>query len=625
MSRNGDYSVELARKAIEECLAYSKYGPDDIDLVMCCNITRGYDPKTMAVEPNTSLQLKEIFGFPHAVAFDVTNACGGMFTAMSIADAWLQIGAIRRALVVSGEYISGIIDTAQLEIKGFLDPRIACLTVGDAGAAVLLESATGRDVGFHELELYTVSRYNRMCIGRLTEHPHGGAIMHVPDPIKHTSISAEHSVMHAQYMFEKSPWSPDKIQHLIIHQTSRRSLRDGMRAINKAFRRKVSRDDNTIDNLSERGNTASTTHMVALWDHILSGRIKSGDRTVFAVSGSGQTIGTGLYTLDDLPDRLRNYKQSGIRPAKAAAARDRIRPPAGARVAVTSFGTALAKDGVKPDSTVLAVTAAEECLKRWGRDRNEIGLLLYTGMTHSEYISEPAIATFVAGELKINDCIESGHDRKTLAFDIYNTSMAFLNACEVACGMIQAGKYRVAMVTTSEVEMQARHFPSHPLGLAEAGSAIILEAASDARRGFGSFVYRYATNHRHARTITGRYRDGKPFFDVQIRPDLEDRYLELVQPAVDELLAREGLTLSQVRVLLPSQFSSAFNARLARALGIPFDRMVDLGAEKLDYFGNSLPFSLRYAVEKLRVQPGDVGLIVNVASGVQVGCASYYF
>ena len=62
--------------------------------------------------------------------------------------------------------------------------------------------------------------------------------------------------------------------------------------------------ENSIVNVQDRGNTASTTHFVALWDHILNGTIKSGDNVLFVIAASGVNLGVALYTLDDLPDRV---------------------------------------------------------------------------------------------------------------------------------------------------------------------------------------------------------------------------------------------------------------------------------------------------------------------------------
>ena len=54
------------------------------------------------------------------------------------------------------------------------------------------------------------------------------------------------------------------------------------------FGKKVVGVKNTINNLANRGNTATTSHMVAMWDNILDGNIQAGDNIVFGITGSGQ-------------------------------------------------------------------------------------------------------------------------------------------------------------------------------------------------------------------------------------------------------------------------------------------------------------------------------------------------
>jgi 3-oxoacyl-[acyl-carrier-protein] synthase III len=118
---------------------------------------------------------------------------------------------------------------------------------------------------------------------------------------------------------------------------------------------------------------------------------------------------------------------------------------------------------------------------------------------------------------------------------------------------------------------------------------------------------------------------GKPLCDLRVSPDIEQLYLAPVRSAVDELLAREGLDMSRIAVVLPSQFSAAFNAELARRLDIPREKIVDLSGIGKDLFTNSLPFTLERVLRDGLARAGDVGLIVNVASGIQVGCATYHF
>jgi amino acid adenylation domain-containing protein len=632
-----EFTVDLARKAAEDCLANSQYGPDDIELVVCCGITRIEGPQRFTLEPNISLQLKQQCGFTSAEVFDISNACAGVFTGMRLIQAFIHAGVIRRGMVVSGEYITAITDTAQLEIGGFMDPRLACLTVGDAGAAAIIEASSNNAEGFHALDLYTLGKYSRMCLGQLTDQPHGGAIMHVPDAMQHTAVAVKHSVENARHVFETSPWMPEEMNHLILHQTSERSLKDGMRAINKAFGQPFCNDRNTINNLAHRGNTATTTHLVALWDNIMNDRIQSGDNVVFGITGSGQSIGTGIYTFDDLPDRMRKIRAAGKAPitgkapakgkspARAKSADSPLPSRREPAVRVHSVATLPLEPSPSRDTIQMSVAAAERCLEKSDYDRHEIELLLFAGMTRTDYVSEPAIAALLAGELKMNDIIESEQDRKTLAFDVYSGSLGLLYACQSAVHMIESGQVKTAMIIGSEVEPNRSCFPDHLMGVQETASAVILEVSPEAKQGFGQFEFAYHTEHLNARTMHVEYRDGKPLSKLQRSPDLEQRYLEAIPIAIERLLDREGVKLSDIKAVLPPQISPEFRASLGQSLEIAPDRIVGINSEHTDLFTSSLPYSLEQATSTDELRPGDIALIINVGAGIQVGCATYYF
>lgn len=627
MAGEKEFSIDLAQKAVDECFSHSRYRPEHIDLIVCCNITRSDAHLKISVEPNTSLQVKKLCGLENAIAFDVTNACAGMFTGMNIVDAYISAGLIRRGMVVSGEFVTGITRTAQLEITEFLDPRLACLTVGDAGAAIIMESSGGTDVGFHELDMYTLGKYAWMCIGRLTEQSHGGAIMVVPDPMEHTSVAVKFSVTHAKHTFDNSRWRPEQIQRLIMHQTSERSLMDGSKAINKAFNKKISTKENTVNNLPLRGNTASTSHMVAVWDNTLNGNIKSGENVVFGITGSGQTIGTAIYTFDDLPDRIRAAKNEGKFPQKFGSeeALESLPKRSVPRIRVAAVATFPEGQELSEDSVDTAVHAAEACLEKTSYDRSDIELLIFSGITRTGYVSEPAIATMVAGKMKMNDIIEEETDKKTFAFDVYDGAMGFLNGCQIAAEMIRSGKCRRAMIVTSEVEINQKVHPGYPLGIAETGSAIILDTTADNREGFSQFLFQYDCDQIDARRATGGYVDGKPCLALEQDENVVDLYMKLIPGAVEEILVQEGIDISQITVFLPPQMSPEMNRKLPNLLGVEPHRIVDLSEEGRDLYTSSLSFSIEHVRQKGLAKAGDIGLVINVASGLQVGCAVYYF
>ena len=628
MAGETEFSIDLARKAVDRCLANSKYLPKDIDLLICANISRNDGPQyQISFEPGTSAKLKQYFGFTNALVFDISNACTGMFTGILIIDAFLKAGLIRRGMVVSGEYITHLTTTAQQELEGYMDQRLACLTVGDAGAAIILEQATNNAVGFHELDLYTLGRYCYDCIAKASDQEHGGAIMFT-DAVRVAAVNITQAISHAAYTLDRAGWQPEILQHIIMHQTSEMSIRDAAREINTYFGREVCNQQNVIVNLRDRGNTATTTHMVALMDRILSGEIKSGEHVIFGITGSGATIGTGLYTFDDLPDRLRRAAR-GQPPAKVSTGvveqpvvSFSSRQP---RVRVESVGTISAGGHVKKETLALSKAAAEACISRSSYSREDIDLLIYAGVYRDEFLSEPALAAIIAGELKINDTIETQQDKKTFAFDLFNGAVGFLNACQVSTEMIHMQKIKRALVVTSEIENNKLSYPDELLGIAETGSAVMLAESADGTTGFGNFVFKYGGEYLEALITYTRQEHGKMWIHRDQSAAIEDYYLRCIDEAVAELLKSEQLERSQIKVVLPPQISAAFAGRLSDVLQVERERVVDIACEGADLYTSSLPYTLEYVQEHQLVGPGDIGLIISVGSGLQVGCATYHF
>jgi 3-oxoacyl-[acyl-carrier-protein] synthase III len=640
-----EFSRHLAEKAIANCFANSRYTPADIDLIICCSISRGEAPDRVTLEPTASVKLRDRFGFSNAIALDFANACAGIFTAIYFIESCIRSGSIRRGMVISGEYITHLVDNAQKEIVNEMDPRMACLTLGDAGVALIVDEAPGDSVGFSEIDIYTVGCYSTYCIARATEHAHGGVIMLTDSP-RLSMAAIQQASANLVHVYQAQGRSIDSMSHLIMHQTSEKTLRDGMRELNRLCERDVCHDGNVIINLAERGNTATTTHFVALHDYIMSGTIKSGDDVAFSVNASGLTVGTALYTFDDLPDRLRAAKSPngespngkwetadplgrdpqgpGVRPMQAIhAAQLRDDPPASG-VRIESVGTIPDWSVPERETLDLVKSAADDCLERSAHDRNDVDLLLFSGMFRSDYIAEPAIAALVAGKLAINDVVESQTDRKTLAFDVFNGAAGFLTACYAATQMIRAGTFKCAMVVTSEVELN-RDLPGKTLlGIKEIGSAVVLDGCS-ASAGFGPFVFRYFPEHMDAYQVFAASDHGVPYVAVIKDPEVEELYLTCIDTAVQELLASAGLTMSQIGLVLPPQISISFTSSLSKRLGVSRDKVASVTYHAEDYYTSSLPYALKHAREQFMVNAGDIGLLIAIGAGLQVVCALYYF
>jgi 3-oxoacyl-[acyl-carrier-protein] synthase III len=623
MADETESSLDLAARAVEECLARSKYRPPDVDLVISCSISRYAGPLSVTFEPSLSVQLRHRFGFERALTFDLNSACTGMFTAIHLADTLIREGAVRCALIVSGERISALTSAAQREIRDFMDARLACLTVGDAGAAVMLESSQRSDVGFHELGLYTLGRYSDLCIAKLSDQPHGGAIM-VTDAVRQTAVGIKNAVLHATHTLARRQWPPESFQHLIMHQTSETALRDAMRAINLAYGRNVCHDGNTVLNLAERGNTASTSHFVALADSIDSGRVQPGDRVVFGISGSGQTIGTGLYTIDDLPDRRRRGSVAQASHGGNGRRGIRERPPRSPRVRIASVGVA-PPSHERQTALALATQAAEECLRRAGIDGSRIGLLVYVGVYRDEYLCEPALAAILAGKLDLNADVPSVDGPTTLAFDITNGAVGFMNACYLVEEMIGAGRASRALVVAAEIENNALVSPQSLRGLKETGTAVLLERTSQSGVGFGNFAFVADTSRLESeRTYTQH--DGRHTSLAICRESaLDEAYMQCIAETSRAVLDREGLVPADLAVVLPPAISPSFVRALGRRLDLPRARCLNVAADGQDLFTSSIPYAAHEALRDGAIQPGDIALMISAGSGVQAASAIYYF
>jgi 3-oxoacyl-[acyl-carrier-protein] synthase III len=636
MAGETEWGYDLAVHAVQDCLEHSEYGPEDIDILINCNISHFDSEDRWTFEPSRSVRMRKSFGMHNALAFDVTNACAGMFTAIYLVDAMIRAGAVRRGMVVSGEYITHLTKTAQKEIKGLADQRLACLTLGDAGAAVLVDAAIDDHSGFHALELYTMGKHSPLCIAKVTEQPHGGAIM-VTDMVNLANIAVSAFLQHSAMILVRLGWPGDDLNHILPHQTSKTTLDTGSREVKRLVEDrgwKIEKDK-LINNVAVRGNTATTSHFVALMDSFASGRIKPGEGIVFGVLASGITIGTAVYRFDDLPRRRADWdpakngkKPRTVSPQRGAYSRKALRP----RVRIEAVGLLDLDAAGESDTLSMLAEASKACLNQSAHGPGDVDLLLNAGLYRTAFLSEPALATLLAGLLKINDSPFTPAEKTSLAFDVLNGGLGFLNACYLSSVLIQSGEARKVMITASEVENNARTVPACLRGLKETASAVMLDAEQKGEEGFGSFYFKFFPEDENAINTYGsahqlqvRGRDTARLH-VSKSSTLDQRMIQCIAETVEEFLSAEGITRDGISAVLPPQVSPGFISELAEALNIDPRKFVDVSHTEGDLFTSSLPYSFDAATTShAQIKQGDLGLIVNVAAGIEVGCATYHF
>ncbi len=306
---DNEYAIDLAINAISKCFEASEYSSKDIEMIISTNICRLNGPNhEFSYEPSTAAKLASHFGIENAITFDISNACAGMFTGVHIMDSYIKAGVINKGIVVSGEYITHLAKNAQKEIQNPIDLQMASLTLGDSGAAVILEGTNDPSVGFHQLEFFTVAQHCDLCVGTMSKEDHGGYVMYTESSKAHR-VAIDFSAEHTGSTIKDTWWEEGKNYHMIPHQTATRALRSIIKTFNNWLGKPVFSEENLIMNVEERGNNSSTAHFIALWDHIKNGTIKPNGNILFVIQASGITIAVATYTLDDLPNRISTGKQ----------------------------------------------------------------------------------------------------------------------------------------------------------------------------------------------------------------------------------------------------------------------------------------------------------------------------
>lgn len=290
------YSIALA--AARKCLESSRYSAGDLDVIICSSITRFKNGLSFYMEPALSKGLKSDLGLrPGALNFDITNACAGMLTGLFILDNMIRSGQVRTGMVVSGECITPITETAVKEIREPVDRQFASLTVGDSGAAYILDRATEDTEGIEMVEFMTMSEFAELCFG-MPSSENSGVAMYTDAMAIHKEVIQRLPYLMG-YIMKKHGISPRDIDFIIPHQTSSRAIHSALDLCKQHF--EVSPE--ICISLDKFGNTSTTSHFVVLNDYIKQGKIKKGSRVLFIALASGIVVGFVLARIGGIQIR----------------------------------------------------------------------------------------------------------------------------------------------------------------------------------------------------------------------------------------------------------------------------------------------------------------------------------
>ena len=280
----GDMAEKAARKLFEEY----KIDPKSIDFLMLCTQSPDY------FLPSTACILQNRLGIPtSAGAFDYNLGCSGCVYGMAIAKGLITAGIAKNVLLLTAETYNKYLhplDKSNRSIFG--DGAAACL-ISTGGFAEIGEFSLGTDgSGANNLIVKTGASRQKRATGISIEdeeghiwyddylYMNGGAIFNF-------TLDAVPVMM--KEILKKNQLEKEQINYYVFHQANKFMLN----TIRKVC---VIPRDKFYVNLSETGNTVSSTVLIGLKNCIDNQIVKSGDKVMLSGFGVGLSWGgTVLY------------------------------------------------------------------------------------------------------------------------------------------------------------------------------------------------------------------------------------------------------------------------------------------------------------------------------------------
>ena len=269
----GETTADLAHHAAKKALTNAGISGGDIDLIIVATTT----PDNTF--PSTATKLQHLIGAKRAIAFDVQAVCAGFVYALDIAEAMIQSGRGRRALVVGAESFSKLLDWGD---------RTTCVLFGDGAGAVILELAENSDGwGILSSVLHSDGSYRDLLYvdgGPSSNAMVGHVRMEGKEVFRH-AVEKLATVM--DEALDAAQMDATQIDWLVPHQAN-------IRIIDAMQKKMGMASDRVVRTVEQHANTSAASIPLALSVAVDDGRIKNGDVVAMEAIGGGLVWGAAL-------------------------------------------------------------------------------------------------------------------------------------------------------------------------------------------------------------------------------------------------------------------------------------------------------------------------------------------
>lgn len=268
----------------------------------------------------------------------------------------------------------------------------------------------------------------------------------------------------------------------------------------------------------------------------------------------------------------------------------------------------------------MGVAAGREAIRQAGLQATDIDLII--SACGIAYQTLPATAPLYQRALGIAD-------GKAAAFDINSTCLSFVSALEMVSALLSTGRYRRALIISSEIASRALPWQSQPeiAGLFGDGAAAAIvehdqQAYMDAS--FQTYPSAYEACQIAAGGTRFDFQNQREAFEANAQFAMDGKALFKVTSKhfsrfVSALLRKAGWRERDVNVVIPHQASPFALAHLIRQCGFATDQVVDISRTHGNQIAASIPTALHIARQAGRMPHGAKVLMLGTSAGVSFG------
>ncbi|HEY4116443.1 MAG TPA: beta-ketoacyl-ACP synthase III [Byssovorax sp.] len=271
-----DLAVPAAKMAIER----AGRSPRDVDMILFATLSPD------VTFPGSGCYLAHKLGLPGVPATDIRNQCSGFLYSLSVADAWVRIGAYKNVLVVGAEvHSTGI----ELNERG----RDVAVLFGDGAGAALVGPSPKDDVGVLSLalhadgagaeELWIEAPASRIAPTRLTaDMLDSGRTFPQMNGKQVFRWAVDKMPEVAREVLASANLTMADVDLFVPHQANMR--------INQMVAQKLEiPPEKVVHNIQRYGNTTAATIPIGLSESFAEGKLGPGTTVLSAAFGSGFT------------------------------------------------------------------------------------------------------------------------------------------------------------------------------------------------------------------------------------------------------------------------------------------------------------------------------------------------